>query len=174
MALLAVYLLARGFGLTPEQLEDHRLLAELNAEAGERYRSENRQRPGVITLPSGVQVEMLHEGDGPIPHPDDLVAVHYVGRHLDGRIFESSHRRGEPSIIPVERTIPGWRQVLVDLPVGSEVRLVIPPDQAYGAAGSGVIGPQETLIFELELVGIVAPEAPPEHDPLQDPVPGLR
>jgi FKBP-type peptidyl-prolyl cis-trans isomerase FkpA len=174
LALAAVYLVARSCGLTPEQMEDRRILAELNAEEGARYLSENRSRPGVVTLPSGVQVEMLREGDGPVPTMVDLVAVHYRGFHLDGREFESSYRRDQPSVVPVERTIPGWREVLADLPVGSHVRLVIPPDQAYGAAGSGVVGPEETLIFELELLGIVEPEAPPEHDPLQDPVPGLR
>jgi FKBP-type peptidyl-prolyl cis-trans isomerase FkpA len=174
LALLAVFLVARSCGLTPQQVEDRRILAELNAEEGGRYLGENRQRPGVITLASGVQVELLRAGNGPVPEPDDIVAVHYEGRHLDGRIFDSSYRRNEPSVIPVERTIPGWQAVLVDLPVGSHVRLVIPPDQAYGVTGSGIIGPEETLIFELELLAIVAPEAAPEHDPLQDPVPGLR
>lgn len=174
VALAAVYLVARGCGLTPVQVEDRRILAELNAEEGARYLEENRHRPGVVTLPGGVQVEMLRRGTGPVPAGDDLVSVHYRGLHLDGREFDSSYRRGEPSVIPVERTIPGWRLVLADLPVGSRVRLVIPPEQAYGPSGSGAIGPEETLIFELELLSILEPEAPPEHDPLQDPVPGLR
>jgi FKBP-type peptidyl-prolyl cis-trans isomerase FkpA len=174
VALLAVFLVARSCGLTPEQRADRMILAELNAEEGERYRSLNRQREGVVTLADDLQVELLHQGDGPTPGADDLVAVHYRGRHLDGREFDSSYRRDEPSVIPVERTIPGWRRVLVELPVGSRVRLVVPPQLAYGAAGAGLIGPEETLIFELELLAIVVPGEAPEHDPLQDAVPGLR
>lgn len=174
LALLAVFVVARSCGLTPEQMEDRRILAELNAEEGERYRSLNRQREGVVTLADDLQVELLREGEGPIPGPDDLVAVHYRGRHADGREFDSSYRRDEPSVIPLERTIPGWRRVLVDLPVGSHVRLVVPPQLAYGAAGASLVGPEETLIFELELLAIVPPGEAPEHDPLQDPVPGLR
>ncbi|MFN2348620.1 MAG: FKBP-type peptidyl-prolyl cis-trans isomerase [Thioalkalivibrio sp.] len=174
IALLGVFLVARSCGITPDQIEDRRILAELNAEDGGRYLTENRRRAGVVTLPSGVQVELLRAGEGPVPGPDDIVSVHYEGRHLDGRIFDSSYRRGDPSAIAVERTIPGWRTVLVDLPVGSHVRLTIPPDQAYGMAGSGSIGPEETIIFDLELLDILAPESPEEHDPTQDRVPGLR
>lgn len=174
LALLAVFVVARSCGVTPGQVEERRILAQLNAEEGERYLAENRSRSGVVTLPGGVQVEMMRMGEGPVPGPDDVVLVHYEGRHLDGRIFDSSYRRGDPSAIAVERTISGWRTVLVDLPVGSHVRLTIPPDQAYGMAGSGVIGPEETIIFDLELLDILAPESPEVHDPTQDRVPGLR
>lgn len=174
LALVAVFLVARSCGLTPGQMEDHIILADLNTEEGDRYRSLNSGRKGVVTLGDGLQVEMLRLGDGPTPAPDDLVSVHYRGRHLDGREFDSSYRRGEPSIVAVERTIPGWRRVLVDLPVGSHVRLVIPPALAYGTAGAGAIGPEETIIFELELLAIVPPHAAPDPDALQDRVPGLR
>ncbi|ACL71750.1 FKBP-type peptidyl-prolyl cis-trans isomerase 1-like protein [Thioalkalivibrio sulfidiphilus HL-EbGr7] len=174
LALLAVFVVARSCGVTPGQVEERHILAQLNAEEGGRYQSENRRREGVVTLPSGVQVEMLRVGEGAVPSIDDVVLVHYEGRHLDGRIFDSSYRRGDPSAIAVERTIPGWRTVLVDLPVGSHVRLTIPPDQAYGTPGSGVIGPEETILFDLELLGIIAPESPEAHDPTQDRVPGLR
>jgi len=174
ISLLAVFLVARSCGITPTQIEDRRILAELNVEEGGRYLSENRLRSGVITLPSGVQVELLKAGEGPVPGPGDIVSVHYEGRHLDGRIFDSSYRRGEPSAIAVERTIPGWREVLVDLPVGSRVRLAIPPDRAYGVAGAGAVGPEETILFDLELLAILPPDTPREHDPTQDRVPGLR
>jgi FKBP-type peptidyl-prolyl cis-trans isomerase FkpA/FKBP-type peptidyl-prolyl cis-trans isomerase FklB len=174
LSLLAIFIVARSCGVTPTQIEDRRILAELNAEEGGRYLGENRQRPGVITLPSGVQVELLEAGEGPVPGAQDIVSVHYEGRHLDGRIFDSSYRRGEPSAVAVERTIPGWREVLVDLPVGSRVRLVIPPERAYGMAGAGAIGPEETILFDLELLAILPPDAPREHDPMQDRVPGLR
>lgn len=174
LALVMVFLGARSCGLTPEQVEDRILLTELNVEAGDAFRRENAARPGVVTWPSGLQVEVIAEGAGAIPTAEDWVRVHYRGRHIDGREFENSWRRGEPATVTVARTIPGWREVLVEIPVGTHLRLVIPPDLAYGRTGGGVIGPEETLVFELELLAIVQPEVPPEVQEWERPVPGLR
>jgi len=173
LALVALAFGARGCGITPEQVEARVLLAELNSEEGQAYRAGNRSRAPVVELPSGLQIEALRLGDGAMPSPDDWVVVHYRGQHLDGRIFEDSWRRGEPATLPLERAIEGWRQALVLLPEGSLVRLVIPPRLAYGREGGGPIGPEETLVFDVELLAITAPTANPERDPLQQAVPGL-
>lgn len=174
LTLAMIYFIARGCGLTPEQVEEQILLAELNATEGAAFRQENGARPGVVTLPDGLQVEMLREGDGPVPEATDWVAVHYRGWRLDGREFDNSYRRGEPATLPIERTIPAWRAVLLAIPVGSHLRLVTPPELAYGRAGAGIIGPEETLLFELELLDIVVPEAPQAPAEWEKPVPNLR
>lgn len=173
LALVALALGARGCGVTPEQVEATILLAELNAEEGAAYRSENRRRGGVIELPSGLQLETVRLGDGVVPKIDDWVVVHYRGQHLDGRIFEDSWRRGDPAVVLVSRTIVGWQQALAAMPVGTRVRLVIPPELAYGRAGGGPVGPEETLLFELELLERVDPPQARERDALQQAVPGL-
>lgn len=173
-ALVLVFLWARSSGLTPQQVEDRILLAELNADAGEAYRRAQLLEPGVVSLPNGLLVQLLREGDGDVPAADDWVRVHYSGWRIDGRQFDSSRRRDEPATLPLERAIPGWRQALQVMPVGSRLRLVLPPELAYGRAGAGVIGPEETLVFELELLEIVVPDTPVEPDPSQLPVPNLR
>lgn len=173
LALVALFLAARGMGLTPARMEDRVLLAELNAEEGAAYRSANRRRHGVVELADGLQVEVLELGEGPVPSIDDWVRVHYRGMHIDGRVFEDSRRTGEAAMVPVEKTIPGWRMVLAALPSGSVARLVIPPSLAYGAAGGGPVGPAETLVFELELLAVAEPPEPVRRDPSQQPVPGL-
>lgn len=176
ISLVIIFLGARSCGLTPEQQAEEALLAELNIEDGDAYRSANAARPGVVTLSSGLQVEVLELGDGPVPERGDRVLVHYRGMHLDGRVFDSSYRRELPSLVAVEDTIPGWREALVNLPEGSEVRLVVPYHLAYGLGRAGdVIGPGETLIFELALLEVLGPveEAPEVIDPMQETVPGL-
>ena len=172
--LVMVYFGARSCGLTPEQVEDRVLLAELNAAEGAAYRSANAQRAGVVTLASGLQVEILHTGAGPVPTDDDWVELHYRGRRLDGREFENSWRRQEPATVTVARTIPGWREALVSIPVGTRLRLVVPPELAYGRAGGGHVGPEETLVFELELLAVVAPEPAREQAEWEQRVPGLN
>jgi FKBP-type peptidyl-prolyl cis-trans isomerase FkpA len=172
-ALVVIWFAARGLGLTPEQADDQILLAEINQEAGIRFRAENALRAGVVELPGGLQVEMLRAGTGAVPLLEDSVEVHYSGWHIDGRLFETTRRFGQPAMIPVASTIPGWQRVLTEVGEGSLLRLVIPPELAYGRAGGGRIGAEETLIFELELLRIVEPPRPPELDALQLPVPGL-
>jgi FKBP-type peptidyl-prolyl cis-trans isomerase FkpA len=174
VTLAMVYFLARGCGLTPEQIDAQILLADLNVEEGLAYRSANGRRPGVVTLANGLQVEMLAGGQGDVPASEDWVRVHYRGWHIDGREFENSWRRGEPATVAVQRTIEGWRTVLTSIPAGSRVRLVVPPELAYGRPGGGHIGPEETLVFELELLDIVEPPAPEELAEYEKAVPNLR
>ena len=174
LALGVVFVFAHSLGLTPEQIEDQILLADLNTEEGAAYREANAIKPGVVTTGSGLQIEILLAGDGPVPVEDDWVEVHYRGMHIDGREFENSWRKREPATVAVADTIPGWRQALVSIPVGTRARLVLPPELAYGRPGGGHIGPEETLVFELELLAIVEPEQPRDRDEWEKPVPGLR
>lgn len=125
-------------------------------EAGEKYLAENKKREGVVALPSGLQYKILTEGNGPKPKASDTVKCHYEGRLINGQVFDSSIRRGEPAEFPVSGVIPGWVEALQLMPVGSKWQLYIPSELAYGAHGAGQsIGPNETLIFDVELLAIV-------------------
>lgn len=125
-------------------------------EAGEKYLAENKKREGVVALPSGLQYKILTEGNGPKPKASDTVKCHYEGRLINGQVFDSSIRRGEPAEFPVSGVIPGWVEALQLMPVGSKWQLYIPSELAYGAHGAGQsIGPNETLIFDVELLVIV-------------------
>lgn len=126
-----------------------------NADAGKMFLQENAQREGVMTTESGLQYEILTEGDGPKPAMTDKVTVHYTGTLIDGTVFDSSVERGEPASFPVNGVIPGWIEALQMMPVGSKWKLYIPAELAYGERGAGrQIGPNETLIFEVELLSI--------------------
>ncbi len=134
--------------------------AEENAEKGKKFLEENAKKSGVDTLSHGIQYKILKKGDGPKPTATDIVKVHYRGTLIDGTEFDSSLKRGEPIEFPLNRVIPGWTTALQEMPVGSKWEIYIPSDQAYGPRGGGSIGPNETLIFEVELLDIVNPEAP--------------
>ncbi len=127
-----------------------------NALAGQAYLTSNGQRKGVVTLPSGLQYEVLTEGTGAIPTTANKVKVHYTGTLIDGTIFDSSVQRGEPIVFPVTGVIKGWTEALQLMKVGSKWKLFIPSALAYGEQGAagGKIGPGATLIFEVELLGI--------------------
>lgn len=127
---------------------------------GEEFRRDYGGRPGVVTLPSGLQYEVLQRGEGPCPEENAVVVVHYEGRRVDGLVFDSSYSRGEPLTVPLRGLITGWAEGLQLMPVGSRFRLVVPPDLAYGSEGAGyLIGPNSTLLFEVELLEITTPEA---------------
>ena len=120
-------------------------------QVGRRFMAENALREGVETLPSGLQIEILKMGTGPLPGLQDTVTCHYHGTLTDGRVFDSSEQRGRPASIPMARVIAGWTEALQCMPVGSRYRLVIPPHLAYGEQQAGpLIGPNSTLIFEVE------------------------
>lgn len=126
-----------------------------NMSQGRLFLEENGKRKGVVTLPSGLQYEVLKEGTGPMPKSTDKVTVHYQGTLIDGTIFDSSIQRGEPATFPVTGVIKGWVEALQLMKVGSKWKLFIPQDLAYGERGAGgQIGPYATLIFEVELLGI--------------------
>ena len=123
--------------------------------AGENFLAENKKREGVVTLPSGLQYEVITAGDGPKPTAADNVKVHYHGTHVDGTVFDSSMERGQPTSFGVTQVISGWTEALQLMSTGSRWKIFIPYDLAYGANGSrGKIKPFETLIFEVELLGI--------------------
>lgn len=130
--------------------------AKVNEEAGKSHLEANAKRPEVVTTPSGLQYEVLVEGNGPKPAATDQVKVHYTGRLIDGTVFDSSVERGEPATFGVTQVIPGWVEALQLMPAGSKWRLHIPSALAYGPQGAGgVIGPNSTLIFDVELLEVI-------------------
>ncbi len=139
-----------------EQAYNERIEKEggANRAAGEAYLAENGAREGVVTTESGLQYEVMEEGDGPRPSATDRVRVHYHGTLIDGTVFDSSVDRGESITFLRDQVIPGWTEGVQLMPVGSKYRFVIPSEIGYGEAGSGDIGPHATLIFEVELIGI--------------------
>jgi len=137
------------------QVRTQQVLAEENFKAGEAFMKDNAGREGVVTLPSGLQYKVLVAGSGPVPAQTDTVVVNYRGTLLDGTEFDSSYRNAEPATFGLKATIPGFRQALTLMPVGSKWELYVPPGLAYGPKGTGLgVGPQATLIYEVELVGI--------------------
>lgn len=129
---------------------------DINLKAGEEFLASNKAKAGVVTLPSGLQYEIIKAGTGPKPKPEDQVKCHYQGTTIDGKVFDSSIERGEPATFPVNRVIPGWTEALQLMPVGSKWKLFIPAALAYGEKGAGQdIKPNSTLIFEVELLEIV-------------------
>lgn len=125
-------------------------------EAGEKFLTENKKKEGVITLKSGLQYKILKNGNGPKPGAGDTVKCHYEGRLIDGTVFDSSIRRGEPAEFPVNGVIAGWVEALQLMNTGSKWQLYIPSELAYGARGAGQsIGPNETLVFDVELLDII-------------------
>lgn len=131
-------------------------MAEANAKAGEAFLAENGKRVEVKTLPSGLQYEVIKEGDGTMPTADDQVEVHYTGKLIDGTVFDSSVDRGVPATFGVTQVIPGWVEALQLMKAGSTWRLFIPSQLAYGPRGAGdLIGPNATLIFDVELLKVI-------------------
>lgn len=131
-------------------------LGKANAAAGEAFLAENGKRVEVKTTPSGLQYEVLTEGDGPRPEANDQVEVHYTGKLIDGTVFDSSVDRGMPATFGVTQVIPGWVEALQLMKAGSKWRLFIPSNLAYGPNGApgSPIGPNATLIFDVELLKV--------------------
>src|SRR5690606_16630979 len=127
-----------------------------NLEEGKKFLEENRKKPGVVELPSGLQFQVLTEGEGEIPTLNDQVKCHYHGTLIDGTVFDSSVERGQPAVFPVNGVIQGWVEALQLMSTGSKWRLFIPSELAYGSNGAGgVIGPNSALIFDVELLKII-------------------
>jgi FKBP-type peptidyl-prolyl cis-trans isomerase FklB len=122
--------------------------------AGDAFMAENAKKAGVVTLPSGLQYEIIRAGNGAIPVDTDQVKVHYHGTLIDGTVFDSSVDRGEPATFGVTQVIAGWTEALQLMPVGSKWRLYVPYNLAYGAADRGTIKPFSNLIFDVELLSI--------------------
>lgn len=137
-----------------KQISDLQKLSEENKKAGENFLAENKNKEGVVTLESGLQYKKLTEGKGPQPSEADTVTVHYTGSLINGEVFDSSVERGQPATFPLNGVIAGWTEGLQLMPTGSKWRLFIPADLAYGSSGNRSIGPNETLIFDVELLEI--------------------
>ena len=127
--------------------------ASANLKAGQDFLEENKKKPGVVALPSGLQYEILVEGTGPRPAVTNKVTCHYHGTLIDGTVFDSSVRRGQPATFPLNGVIKGWTEGVQLMPAGSKWRFYIPPHLAYGERQvSAQIGPNSTLIFDVELI----------------------
>ena len=125
-------------------------------EAGAKFLEENKKKPGIITLPSGLQYEIITTGTGAVPTATDTVKANYIGSLIDGKEFDNSYKRGEPLTIPVGGVIKGWTEALELMPVGSKWKLYIPSELGYGDRGAGgVIPGGATLVFDIELLDIV-------------------
>ena len=128
-----------------------------NIEQGKKFLEENKKRPGVVTLPSGLQYEVINEGNvGIYAKATDQVQCHYEGTLIDGTLFDSSIKRGQPATFGVNQVIPGWVEALQLMPEGAKWKLYIPSELAYGAQGAGeMIPPHSTLVFEVELLKVL-------------------
>jgi FKBP-type peptidyl-prolyl cis-trans isomerase FklB len=161
--------------LRKKQEEKMLVQGDANKKAGEAFLAENKTRDGVVTLQSGLQYKILTEGTGPKPTATDTVVCNYKGTLLDNTEFDSSYKRGQPATFPLSNVINGWKEALQLMPVGSKWQLFIPSDLAYGARGGpgGGIGPNATLVFEVELMSIQpkaevqAPKPNPSPNPNQ-------
>lgn len=141
---------------------DLKAVADKNAAAGESFLKENKAKEGVKVTASGLQYQVLKEGKGVKPGESDIVKTHYHGTLPDGTVFDSSVERKEPVSFPVDGVIEGWTEALQLMPVGSKWKLVIPSKLAYGIGGSGEdIGPNQVLVFEVELLSIETPDPEP-------------
>ena len=142
--------------LEAKQQEAAKVMSEANAQAGRDFLDANGKRAEVKITPSGLQYEVIKQGNGPKPDRTDRVVVHYTGKLIDGTVFDSSVERGEPATFGVTQVIPGWVEALQLMNAGSQWRLFIPSDLAYGPNGAGgAIGPNQTLIFDVELLEVV-------------------
>lgn len=138
-----------------EFLKEREKLAPVNLAAGKKFLAENAKKDGVKTLDSGVQYKVMIKGDGDTPKANNTVVAHYEGRLTNGTVFDSSIKRGSPATFPVKGVIPGWQEILQLMPAGSKWQVYIPSKLAYGEKGAGAsIGPNETLIFDIELISI--------------------
>lgn len=138
-----------------------------NKKAADDFLQANSAKEGVKTTTSGLQYQVISEGDGPKPKAEDIVKVHYKGTLLDGTEFDSSYSRNEPAVFPLDKVIPGWTEGVQLMNVGSKYKFFLPPDLAYGDRGAmPVIEPGSMLVFEVELLGIENPEqeTPPSQE----------
>ncbi|HPG30954.1 MAG TPA: FKBP-type peptidyl-prolyl cis-trans isomerase, partial [bacterium] len=130
-------------------------VSETNKSKGEKFREEFKTQEAVVELPSGILYKILKKGDGNIPKDTDSIVANYIGKFTDGKEFDNSYKRGEPITFVSSDVIPGWTEIFRIMPVGSKWVVVIPPELAYGERGAGgMIGPNETLVFEIELLEI--------------------
>jgi FKBP-type peptidyl-prolyl cis-trans isomerase FklB len=156
--------------LMTQQQTKHKAASEKNLKDSQAYLDQNKAKAGVKTTASGLQYEVVKEGSGESPKPTDKVTVHYRGTLPDGTVFDSSYDRNEPATFPVNGVIPGWVEALQLMKPGAKYRLVIPPALAYGERGAGgQIGPNQVLLFDVELLSI--DKTPPPAEGQANPTP---
>ncbi len=150
--------------------------AEANRKAGEKFLAENKTKPGVKVTPSGLQYQVIKEGNGVKPKATDVVQVHYTGTLMNGKTFDSSYERNEPAEFPVNGVISGWTEGLQLMSEGAKYKLFIPSELGYGEQGvpSAGIDPGAVLLFEVELLKIVKKEAPKSTKPVAKPKPAAK
>jgi len=150
---------AFGQRMQAKKLAEMQQQAKNNVGEGATFLAANGKKPGVKTTPSGLQYQVITEGKGPKPVASDTVRVHYKGALLDGKTFDSSYDRNQPVVFSLEQVVPGWKEGIQLMPVGSKYKLWIPSKLGYGEAGTpgGPIGPNATLVFDVELLEIVKP-----------------
>jgi FKBP-type peptidyl-prolyl cis-trans isomerase len=146
-------------------------LGEANLAKGKSYRDENAKKEGVTTLENGIQYEVITPGEGDHPKAEDSVEIHYKGTLIDGTEFDNSYKRGKPTQFPLNGVIPGFRDTLLLMKPGAKWLVTLPPELAYGEEGSrGSIGPNETLIFEIQYIGLAkAQEVKPKANAQEQP-----
>lgn len=138
-----------------KQLKQHLAASQKSKQAGEKFLAENGKKKGVVSLPSGLQYKVIKQGTGKKPAASDTVVAHYSGTLINGKGFDSSYKRGKPASFPVNGVIKGWQEILQIMPIGSKYQVFIPSSLGYGERGAGSnIGPNETLIFDIELIDI--------------------
>jgi FKBP-type peptidyl-prolyl cis-trans isomerase FklB len=148
-----------------KQMEKMKVVGEANKKEGNAFLAANKAKEGVVTLPSGLEYKILSQGTGPRPAPTDSVVCNYRGTLINGTEFDSSYKRGQPATFPVTGVIKGWTEALQLMPVGSKWQLFLPAELAYGERGpSPEIGPNSTLVFEVELLSIQAKEKEKEKE----------
>lgn len=144
-----------------EMIQRKKEKAEAAAAAGKKFLEENKGKPGVVALENGLQYTELTAGKGDSPTADSKVIVHYRGTLIDGKEFDSSYGRGQPASFNLKQVIPGFREALTRMKPGSKWKIFVPSEMGYGMKGTNNIGPNETLIFEIELISFeAAPPAP--------------
>jgi len=150
---------AFGQKMQAKRIAEMLALGKTNLAEGQKFLAENAKKPNVKTTASGLQYEVLTEGKGPKPKPTDSVSAHYKGMLLDGKTFDSSSDGGQPATFQLNQVVPGWQEGLTLMPVGSKYRFWLPSKLGYGENGTpgGPIGPNATLVFEVELLDIVKP-----------------
>jgi FKBP-type peptidyl-prolyl cis-trans isomerase len=154
--------------MTKKKEAEAQQMGTANKQAGQQFLAANKTKEGVVTLPSGLQYKVLKEGTGPKPTAADTVVCNYRGTLIDGKEFDSSFKRGQPATFPVGQVIKGWTEALQLMPVGSKWQLFVPADLAYGERSpSPDIGPNATLIFDIDLLSIQDKKAPEQKTPDQ-------
>ena len=159
-----------GKKMQDEQMAKAKVAGDKNEKEGAEFLEKNKKEKGVITTASGLQYQIITQGTGAKPKATDVVTVNYRGTTVDGKEFDSSYKRGQPATFPVTGVIPGWTEALQLLNVGTKAKLVVPANLAYGPRGAGPdIGPNATLIFEIELIS-----ASPNPNPATPPPPAAK